>query len=347
MNFLDETSKAIKLTGTLLLMGLVMALFSGCWGGGNNQDAEQLVDAQATPSQQTQELKAPAESWSLHLKAKNVLPGNPDMSVDKYCKSVVGNMTECQIYESNDADARLVGMEVIVGNEMYSGFSAAEQKNWVLTKDLMQQTSVAMPDLSAEQFTNVAQSFAGNYSKVYLLWDPGKINLPTGNPVVTVANMVAATGTTLVTAGKPATPAAIITSSTQASSAAESAITSGGFKFAAFDIAKIVAAGLETKKGNFESSVLQRNDAGSVELYRLKDRIGLHQYDNTTHVMFIISGKGEFTVGDKKQAVSGGMVVIIPNGTPHAFKNTEGKDSPLVFVTFKTPYDEQGVKWLE
>jgi len=328
----------------LCLMGLTL-LLSGC--GGSNEPAQDNTSTSGNTQEQTQlsqqstaNYKSPDQGWSLHMTAKKLFPGNPDMTVNMYCKSVVGNMTECQIYDSSDNDARLVGMEVIVGPEMYNTFLSEEKKLWLPSKDQMQLISANMPDLSSDQFTNFTQSLSGSYSKVYLLWDPGKLNLPTGNPQVTIISNTVSSGTPQSnnTAGNPSQPV---------STAGSSSSGNGGFTFGAFDIAKLVSAGLEQKKSNFESSVLQRNSVGSIELYKLKDRIGLHQYSNTTHVMFIVSGKGEFTIGDKKQEVSGGMVVIIPNGTPHAFKNLGGKDQPLIFVTFKTPYDENGVKWLE
>lgn len=355
---------------TLALITLASLALSGCGGSAIPQDE---IPADTTPqsgaSQQTQAMQTlagkPSENWSLHFTAKKLFPGNPDTTVNKYCKSVVGNMTQCQLYDGNDTDSRLVGVETIVGPEMYGTFTDGEKKMWMPTKDLLLATSANMPDpaaqgarqaiasqppdADAQQFANVAQSFSSKYSKVYLLWDPGKINIPTGSPMMTVMNTSIASGTV---AGTTAAPTLATTAATNGQPAP---VSNGGFTYAAFDIAKLLTAGLTDVKGNFESSILQRNNIGSLELYKLKDRIGLHEYTNTTHLMFIVSGKGEFTIGDgtardggaKKVPVNGGMVVVIPAGTPHAFKNLGGKDAPLVFVTFKNPYDEGGVKWME
>lgn len=335
----------------ILLIGITVgALFlSGCGGGAAPQEenTDQSPEQTQQQTQQSTTFKSPSDGWTLHIAAKKLFPGNPDMTVNKYCKSVVGNMTQCMMYDGNEGDSRLVGVETIVGPEMYNTFKPEEKKLWMPTKDLLQSTMATMPDLDAEQFTNVAQSFANNYSKVYLLWDPGKINLPTGSPVVTVMNTTVATGTTNTpAAGAPqttpgTTPGAATTPDTTASAPA----TNGGYSFGAFDLNKLVASGLDTKKGNFESSVLQRNNAASLELYKLKKYIGLHTYTNTTQLVYIVSGKGEFTVGDKKQQVSGGMMVIIPAGMAQDFKNLGDANSPLVFVTLKTPFDDTNVKW--
>lgn len=351
--------KAVNIFGyrkaAIVLAGISMGSFllAGCGGSAVPQD-ETPDDTPVQTQQQTQQtgpLGAPADSWTLHMTTKKLFPGNPEMTVHKYCKSVVGNMTQCQLFDSGDGDARLVGVETMVGPEMYSTFTDDEKKLWMPTKDLMQTTMAAMPELDAQQFTNVAQSLSNKYSKVYLLWDPGRINLPTGSPIVTVMNTAVATGTTSTSAGTPAaagsTPAAPgqTPGGQPVADQPAPAPAPGGYTFAAFDIAKIVARGLEQKKGNFESSILQTGSTGSVQVVSLKGTIGSHTFANTTQIIYIVSGSGEFTVGDKKQTVSSGMVVVIPNGTDHSFKNSGTKDNPLVFVNLKTPFDDASVKW--
>ncbi len=333
-------------------ISLVALLLAGCSGNQPSQDQSSDTTttdttAQTQQSQQTA-TTLPPDGWTLHMTAKKLFPGNPDMTVNKYCKSVVGDMMECQIYDGNEGDSRLVGVESIVSPQMYNTFTQDEKKLWMPTKDLMQTTMTAMPELDADQFTNVATSMSNNYSKIYLLWDPGKLNLPIGSPVVTVMNTTVATGTTSNTAtppagANPATPGA--TPPSQPTAVAPAPSNPAGFTLATFDLNKMIAVGLTDKKGNFEDSVLQRNNAGSLELYKLKNNIGSHTYANTTQMIYIVSGSGEFTIGGKKQKVSSGMIVIIPAGTTQAFQNLGGTTSPLVFVTFKTPFDDTNVAW--
>jgi len=350
-SFHTHAGAQTRATIILAIVSLSALLLSGCGGSAVPQDATPDTSSQQQTQQQTQQTvaTAPADGWTLHMTAKKLFPGNTDMTVHKYCKSVVGNMTQCQLYDGNDSDSRLVGVETIVGPEMYNTFTPDEKKLWMPTKDLLQTTMAAMPDLDPQQFNNVAQSLSSNYSKVYLMWDPGKINLPTGSPMVTVMNTTVATGTT-ATATTPQNSPSNTDKNPGPSASAQPATTpnpadKNGFTFGAYDTTKLMAAGLSDIKGNFEDSILQRNSSGSLELYKLKGNIGLHTYANTTQFVYILSGKGEFTVGDKKQAVSSGMVVIIPAGVAQAFQNLDDKTHPLVFVTFKTPFDDSNVKW--
>ncbi len=322
-------------------------LLSGCGGSPAPATDENADTAMTQTEQQTQEQTAlvPSEGWTLHMTSKKLFPGNADMTVNKYCKSVVGNMTQCQLYDGNEGDSRLVGVETIVGPEMYNTFTADEKKLWMPTKDLMSATMTAMPDLDSEQFNNVAQSLSSDYSKVYLLWDPGKINLPTGNPIVTVMNTPVATGTTTTTTNTASTADQTATTPPAEPAPPANPADKNGFTFGSYDTTKLLAAGLDDIKGNFEDSTLQRNNNGSLELYKLKGNIGLHTYENTTQIIFVISGKGVFTIGDKKQDVTDGSVVIIPAGVAEAFQNSNDKTHPLIFVTFKTPFDDTNVSW--
>jgi uncharacterized protein DUF1264 len=129
---------------------------------------------------------APTEGWTLHIDAKLHFPGKPDMIAHHYCKEVAGGVTECQLYDSDNPNARLVGTEVIVGPDVYKRFSAAEKKMWHYHKTEIPKVSATLPDLSADEAAKVVKSIEDTYGKVYLLWDPGKSDLPTGRPSVTI-----------------------------------------------------------------------------------------------------------------------------------------------------------------
>ena len=72
----------------------------------------------------------PTEGWTLHIDAKRHFPSKPNLLAHHYCKEVSGGLTECQIYDSDSPDAKLVAVEVIVSPETYKTFSAAEKARW-------------------------------------------------------------------------------------------------------------------------------------------------------------------------------------------------------------------------
>jgi hypothetical protein len=127
----------------------------------------------------------PSEGWTLHIDALLHYPGKPGMVAHHYCKQVSG-MFECQLYDSDAPDARLVGIETVVDAATYAKFPDAEKKMWHYHKTEIPKVSATLPDLSPEEAAKVVKSLEETYGKIYLVWDPGRQSLPTGNPSVTV-----------------------------------------------------------------------------------------------------------------------------------------------------------------
>jgi hypothetical protein len=128
----------------------------------------------------------PTDGWTLHIDAKLHFPGKPDMIAHHYCKPVSGGLTECQLYDGDAPDARLVGVEVIVGPDAHKKFGKAEQGLWHYHKVEIPKVSATLPDLTKDEADKVVKDIENTYGKIYLLWDPAKQELPTGRPSVTV-----------------------------------------------------------------------------------------------------------------------------------------------------------------
>lgn len=127
---------------------------------------------------------SPAKGWALHADAIRHFPGNRAMIAHHYCKPVMGELEECQLYDSDDADARLVGVEVIVSPKMFKSFSAEEKKLWHYHKEEIPKVDISLPGLSAAEQKALIKGFEETYGKIYLLWDPGKQQKPLGHPMV-------------------------------------------------------------------------------------------------------------------------------------------------------------------
>ncbi len=139
----------------------------------------------AMPAVLATDLK-PTEGWTLHIDAKRHFPSKPNLLAHHYCKEVSGGLTECQIYDSDRPDAKLVGVEVIVSPETYKTFSAAEKARWHYHKTEIPKVSATLPDLSPEEAAKVVKKLEGTYGKVYLLWDPGKGQPAVGQPSLSI-----------------------------------------------------------------------------------------------------------------------------------------------------------------
>ncbi len=128
----------------------------------------------------------PSDGFTLHIDAKMHFPGQPEMIAHHWCKAVAGGLTECQLYDSDRPDARLVGVEMVVPGTTYESFPAAEKRLWHYHRTEIPKVSATLPGLSAEEANKIVQSLLETYGKIYLLWDPSRSQLPAGNPSVTV-----------------------------------------------------------------------------------------------------------------------------------------------------------------
>lgn len=129
----------------------------------------------------------PSEGWSLHIDALRHFPAKPALVAHHYCKSdLAGGLVECQLYDSDAPNARLAGVEVVVGADVWKKFGAEERKLWHYHKTEIPKVKATLPDLSAEEAAKVAKSLEETYGKIYLLWDPGRRTLPTGRPGINI-----------------------------------------------------------------------------------------------------------------------------------------------------------------
>lgn len=167
-----------------LLCGLVAGGVIGYFirGGGAVSPTPEAV--QPSPVMQAED--KPHQGFTLHIDAQKHFPGDEAKIAHHWCKQVKGGMFECQLYDSDDKDARLVGVETVIPTDVWKGFEASEQGLWHYHKEEIPKINAKLPDLSEEEAAKVVETLNETYGKVYLLWDPAKSDLPIGQPSITV-----------------------------------------------------------------------------------------------------------------------------------------------------------------
>lgn len=128
----------------------------------------------------------PIDGWTLHIDAKRHIPKMPDMVVHHYCKQVAGGLTECQLYDSDKPDARLIGVEMVVDSATYNKFTRTEKALWHYHKIEIPKVDAMLPDLSPEEAAKTLKGLEETYGKVYILWNPAKSKSPVGKPVISI-----------------------------------------------------------------------------------------------------------------------------------------------------------------
>lgn len=174
-----EQKNWVWVVGALILGGVIGYLIRG--GSAVNPATEQ---PQASPAAQAEE--KPYQGFTLHIDAEKHFPADDKKIAHHFCKQVKGGMFECQLYDSDDKDARLVGVETVVDTKTWQGFDANEQALWHYHKEEIPKINAKLPDLTDEEATKVVETLNETYGKVYLLWDPAKSDLPVGQPSITI-----------------------------------------------------------------------------------------------------------------------------------------------------------------
>ena len=170
----------ILLVGALIVGGIL-----GYFVKGQPQPELKKETTHAKPTQTTQDEK-PSSGFVLHIDAEKHFPADEKKIAHHYCKQVRGGMFECQLYDSDSKDARLVGVEVVVDAKTWQAFDSVENKNWHYHKTEIPKVNAKLPDLSSEEAAKVVKTLEETYGKIYLLWDPAKSDLPIGSPSITV-----------------------------------------------------------------------------------------------------------------------------------------------------------------
>jgi hypothetical protein len=130
---------------------------------------------------------SPASGWTLHIDAdKHFGDANPAEIAHHWCKTVAGGLLECQIYDSDAPDARLVEVETIVSPAVYNSFSPSEQALWHYHKTELQKVHATLPGMTPDEAAKTIAMITNTYGKVWMLWDPLVNTNPVGSPTVIV-----------------------------------------------------------------------------------------------------------------------------------------------------------------
>ncbi len=140
----------------------------------------------AAAEKETQAAIKPTDGWTLHIDAKRHVPKMPEMIAHHYCKNVSGGLIECQLYDGDKADARLIGVEMVVDAATYDKFSKKEKALWHYHKTEIPKVEAVLPDLSPEEAAKTVKDLENTYGKIYILWNPAKTESPVGKPVISI-----------------------------------------------------------------------------------------------------------------------------------------------------------------
>jgi Protein of unknown function (DUF1264) len=142
---------------------------------------------QGMTSNATAEAK-PVDGYNLpqgHLNAVRHNFDDPSLRVEHFCKPHDRVMMVCQLYDSNSANATLIGIEYIITQEQYDSLPNREKPYWHAHREELrpERADPMMPELSPEQAQAEMAKMLPTWGKVIITWIPSD-DLPSFPPQV-------------------------------------------------------------------------------------------------------------------------------------------------------------------
>jgi hypothetical protein len=163
----------------------------------------------------------PVDGYNLpqgHLNAVRHNFDDPSLRMEHFCKPHDRIMMVCQLYDSNSANATLIGIEYIISQEQYDSLPNREKPYWHAHREELspQRADPRMPELSPEQAQAEMAKLHPTWGKVIITWIPSD-DLPSFPPQVQLVDhpfMVNATVSSGGNSTANATGSTIATNST-------------------------------------------------------------------------------------------------------------------------------------
>ena len=120
-----------------------------------------------------------------HLNAVRHNFDDPSLRVEYFCKPHDRVMMVCQLYDSNSANATLIGIEYMITQEQYDSLPNREKPYWHAHREELrpERADPMMPELSPEQAQAEMAKMFPTWGKVIITWIPSD-DLPSFPPQV-------------------------------------------------------------------------------------------------------------------------------------------------------------------
>ncbi len=95
----------------------------------------------------------------------------------------------------------------------------------------------------------------------------------------------------------------------------------------------------------FQLALLAQTAGMNLRLNKLTGRIKRHEHPQSQHILYLIKGEVEVTVGNETRLIGAGDLITIPQGSPHSMQKRG--ESEALFLDIASPPDVGDVIWHE
>ena len=180
--------KRMVLTSAMTLLGFTL----GACGDNRTESSVQAPGQPETIKTQVLEAgaialqnKPPVEALNAYLDGFHFYNGRPgvQMEAHHYCSLLNEDVTQCVIYDGNQKDAKIMGVEYIVSAGLFAGLSPEEKALWHSHVHEVKSGQLLAPGIPEIAEKELMKKLVGTYGKTWHTWHTdAQKTLPLGVP---------------------------------------------------------------------------------------------------------------------------------------------------------------------
>src|SRR3954451_2347327 len=166
-----------------MLYALMAVIMAGCRGGSTRPQSGQTAPgspetAKTKVLESAADLiqsKGPVSKISLYLDGFHAAKEDPKMQMEAhhYCNQVNEDFAQCILFDGNNADARMMGIEYIISAKLYDTLPAGEKAYWHPHNFEVLSGQLRLPGVPELAEKEALKSKINSYGKTWHTWMTG------------------------------------------------------------------------------------------------------------------------------------------------------------------------------
>jgi hypothetical protein len=130
--------------------------------------------------------KAPLDAMNMYLEGFHFFADDMgrQMQARHYCTQLTEEFIQCVIFDHTDRDARLIGVEYIVSEELFRRFPSEEKRLWHSHHYEVKSGALVAPGVPLAAEHELMKKIVTTYGKTWHTWDTHQNQLPFGIPAL-------------------------------------------------------------------------------------------------------------------------------------------------------------------
>lgn len=161
----------------------MLGLIGGLGFAAHLTDQGQAQEHSGHPAAQS--AKGPVGGFQLHFCGIHVAKNNPKFQIttQHFCGHR-GNVHQCLLFDSSAPDARLLGVEYIIPNEVYQALPVEEKKYWHPHTYEVLAAGLIAPEMTDAEELAFMKALLTTWGKTWHTWPDPTTEVPLGDPLL-------------------------------------------------------------------------------------------------------------------------------------------------------------------